>query len=600
MKSKLRKELLATQRSLSSESWKTYSRVIGRLCQVHKDRAYASTIAGLTRNSSFVELVSLADSLSSQSYDDATSHFVANQFASLIKKYPFPNSLALFEPEKKARETFASAEQKCSDLNQKFHSFLSEWCPFEEELHRMRGVVRHVLGDSPPTLDCLRSCAFGPGANVGVHGNATNLARKLSSNWSVTPSALNLGFSAFLENWQLIEVLNSSSGRPLVCLDSNALFESYRKEISIVEHNNISFVPKTVKTFRSIAVEPLINSFLQKGVDTIMRSFLSRFGIDLSDQSINSLMAFEGSLDDSPEGFVTIDLSSASDSISIGLCRNILPPDWFHLLDQVRSKNYKLDDKIYSYHKFCSMGNGFCFPLETLIFVAACVASDCGSPRKDFHVYGDDIIVRRKHAPKLIALLDKLGFTTNTEKTFIEGPFRESCGRDWYSGVDVRPFVLDFALDSVQSVFKFLNLSKRNSLSREFFSEVEEFVISLLPDKFRFFRPLDGPPDTGITIDRDRFMSSPFAVWSRDLQCWGWTELLSSSVPDKGAKDLRYSDHSLMMAALLRSSSTKPFTVRRKTRTSIRKVAYNATSLWDGWKVDTFKESTLECIRLMG
>jgi hypothetical protein len=344
----------------------------------------------------------------------------------------------------------------------------------------------------------------------------------------------------------------------------------------------------------------MINSFLQKGADTIMRFNLSRFGIDLSDQATNSLMAFKGSISDTPEDFVTIDLSSASDSISIELCRNILPPDWFDFLNQIRSKSFELDGKFYTYEKFCSMGNGFCFPLETLIFVSCCVSSGASIPTVDFNVYGDDIVIKKKYAAKLIELLDKLGFSTNNDKTFLEGPFRESCGRDWYSGVDVRPFVLDFKLDSVQSIFKFLNLSKRNPLSRGFFSEIEEFVISLIPDNFRFFRPLDGPPDTAITIDRDRFLASPFARWSRDLQCWGWTELLSSSLPDKGIKDLRHSDNSLMMAALLGASSSKPFTVRRKTRTSIRNVAYNAISLWDGWKIDTYKESIVTSIHLLG
>lgn len=249
-----------------------------------------------------------------------------------------------------------------------------------------------------------------------------------------------------------------------MCVDRSRFSDKFRERVRLVEHNKITFVPKTAKTHRSIAVEPLVNGYVQKGIDQVMRKRLRRIGIDLSDQSGNSEYARLGSLDNSDQSFVTIDLSMASDSLATEVVRQLVPAAWFELLNALRSKSFLLDDVEYKFEKFCSMGNGFCFPLQTLIFTAACKAVGAGVPGLDFKVYGDDIIVRRCHAEPVIRLLGELGFKTNTDKTFITGPFRESCGRDWFSGEDVRPFILDFRLDSVEALIKFHNLSVETSL----------------------------------------------------------------------------------------------------------------------------------------
>jgi len=329
-----------------------------------------------------------------------------------------------------------------------------------------------------------------------------------------------------------------------------------------------------VKVERPIAVEPLWNGFVQKGVDIYMRDKLARVGIDLTDQTLNQRLAREGSVDDSDEGFVTIDLSSASDSIAIEVVRNLIPHDWFYLLDSIRSQNY-MDESgnISPYHKFCSMGNGFCFPLETLIFAAACSACDAGIPGKDFIVYGDDIIVRKRYAEAVLSLLGRLGFVANANKTFLRGPFRESCGSDWFGGEDVRPFTLDFRFDCIESFFKFLNLSERNVRSTTFFAGVREFIVSLIPPVLRFCRSRDGNVDTGYRVGQDEFLASPYTKWHKNHQCWSWLELVSTAVQDEW-QSLRNANYSHVYSALSGASSASPFTVRRKTRTNVRRVAY--------------------------
>jgi hypothetical protein len=106
------------------------------------------------------------------------------------------------------------------------------------------------------------------------------------------------------------------------------------------------------------------------------------------------------------------------------------------MLNAWRSSSWKYDELSGHYHKFSSMGNGCTFGLESLIFAAA--ARAVGS--RDFCVYGDDIIIETELYEPLVTLLSALGFTTNSEKSFNQGPFRESCGVDAYLGTDITPF----------------------------------------------------------------------------------------------------------------------------------------------------------------
>lgn len=572
MKSKVQRSLRRLRRTLQAKSWESYQALLDRVCLDHAGQDWATIIPEFLRKNDISGLVTYADSLVEQEHPTANQHLLASQIASLIRKYPFPTDLNPFDPEKKARETFYRFEDNCRRNNERFVNSFWENTSFGTEFNTMYRFIRYVLGESPDLKSIYDKCYFGPGASVGVHGNATNLKQKIAADWSVSPSAFLLARSAVLNNWHMVELLARHRPAGLACLDPEWIYKRFGERCAIRAYNKIAFVPKTVTTFRSIAVEPLLNGYVQSGIDQFMRGRLRRIGINLSDQSINSEMARKGSLSDGDDSFVTIDLSSASDSISIGLCRNLLPPDWFELLNSVRSSSYMIDNVVTRYQKFCSMGNGFCFPLETLLFTAACVASGCTNAGVDFHVYGDDIVIRKTYATKLISLLLEMGFEVNTKKTYLHGPFRESCGADWYNGVDVRPFILDFELNELSSIFKILNLSKRSRLTTDFFSGTEPFLKGLIPDNLRFWRPLAGPSDTAVTVERDEFMSSPFAKWSRDLQCWEWTELIHRPIKDRD--EVRDSDLSLLMAALRGSDSEAPFVIRRKTRTGVRRVAY--------------------------
>lgn len=564
------------RKALSDNSLRNFSKVLVSLCRSYAHYPDVVRLEALISSQSYGLAIEHADYMSEQSYITPTDHFVANQFAALVRKYPWPKHESIsFDPRMTAIKKFAASEAKCLETDARFEPDFNKG-PYAELLAKARNFIRYVLGDSPDMERIYANCGFGPGANIGVHGNDTSFSRKISESWSVSPDAYAYAFEAVKRDFHLVEyLLSDSNGVSLTCFDHASFVKKMRDKVVWCHNNKIAFVAKTAKTDRSIAVEPLLNSYIQKGIDTHMRKLLARVGIDLSDQGLNARMARIGSFPESVNPYVTIDLASASDSISTELVRELLPPDWFSLLNATRSKSYEIDGVIKPFNKFCSMGNGFCFPLETLIFAAICSACGAGNPGfPNFSVYGDDIIVRQSIAEAVLDMLSFCGFEANKSKTFLTGPFRESCGKDWYNGVDVRPFTLDFDLTSLEALFKFWNLSQRSELTKEFFSGTRDIILSLIPNDLRLFRPCEGNDDTGMTVEWDMFMTSPYARWKTSLSTWSWIELISSP---KAANAWRRDANKdlILMSALVRGfSSDSTFTVRRETTTSVRRVPH--------------------------
>jgi hypothetical protein len=565
------------EQSLESKSEESYLNLLR--CVLDSSTLFEEVrpkFLGILRNRDYPRLIREADSLGRTEYPSMAQHYAMNQLAALIKKYPF-GELPGIDPEKNAIDKFHAAERLCERYNKIFvleRKLKRRRASFDRDV--MRSWIRKVIGEKPNFQAIWRYCGFGPGASVGVSGNATHLARKfLEPRWSVTPAAFPYALAALRSDPHVWDVLREEN-EPYICFDPDVFESRLKQRVQMVTYNKITLVPKTALVHRTIAVEPLLNGYVQKGIDEYIRRRLFRFGIDLKDQSRNQRLARLGSMPDT-DPFSTIDLSSASDLISLELVRDILPPDWFALLNATRSPEYVLDGKVYRYHKFVSMGNGFCFPLETLIFTSACVAVYKRYHRKlELSVYGDDIIVRGSLSGEVLKLLRLIGFRHNPDKTFSQGPFRESCGADWYLGEDVRPVTLDYKLDSLSSIITLHNLMlRRGKIGNLLFSEAREFLRGLIPSKHRFVRPYLGQADTAFEVDLDDFMASPFASWNRKTFSWKWKELVPLSVSDDSLREKHGWSAVLMMAALRGSSSEAPFTKRRNTRTRVREASHH-------------------------
>lgn len=576
------------QKHLRASAFKNYLNVMRELLSHHQNYDFCRTLSGLFRGKRYDKVLATADSMSAQLYTDATELFLANQFSLLIRKYPWPKDLVNTDPEAVAIEKFRLSERKCSLINRRFRYLGNTGTSYEPLLSRLRSIIRYVIGDEPNMESVVSLSGFSAGASMGVHGNSTHVAKKLSrSKWTCTPCAMTYAYWCLMSEPHTRELLCEWNGTDYYSTDIDLAKANFYQRLTTVTNNKLSFVPKTAKTHRVIAVEPLLNGLIQKGIDLELRKKLLRVGIDLSDQSVNQELARQGSLDDSDLSHVTIDLESASDSVSIQMVKNLIPPAWFDLLNCVRSPEYELDGTIKRYQKFCSMGNGFCFPLETLIFYACVVASNPrGIPGTDFSVYGDDIVVRKCYSSDTLRNLKLLGFKRNDRKTFLQGPFRESCGTDWFGGVDVRPYTLDNALDSLQELFKWLNLTRRNSRTENFFAPVRDLILSFIPVDFQFHRPQEGPEDTGINSVGLEFMSCPSVSWKRKRFCWAWHELRHKAISDDKPYDDASRRFSVDLYAILSGSRPKDdssveYTLRRKTRTTVRKThGAGATSQW--------------------
>lgn len=220
------------------------------------------------------------------------------------------------------------------------------------------------------------------------------------------------------------------------------------------EHSVLFTVPKATDIDRVACKEPEVNMFLQRSVGNHIRRSLRRKGINLNDQSINQRLA-ESALAD---GSATIDLSSASDSITEQLVVELFDPDWWTLLNDIRVKTVEVDGDIHALEMFSSMGNGFTFELESLIFWALTRSIMYYSRvRGKLSVYGDDIIAPKAIAPRLARIFLWFGFIVNPKKSNWTGVFRESCGKHYHRSRDVSPFFLREPVRGKTDIIRILN-----------------------------------------------------------------------------------------------------------------------------------------------
>lgn len=230
-------------------------------------------------------------------------------------------------------------------------------------------------------------------------------------------------------------------------------------------------VPKKTDIDRCACKEPDINMFLQKGVGDHIRRRLRRFGINLNDQSRNRSLAYEGS---KSGHLATLDLSAASDSMTCSLVELLLPRDWYLYLNDIRSQNIVIDGETYRTELFSTMGNGFTFELESMIFfvLMRTVAYFEGVPGV-ISVYGDDIIIPVGMYDLSVFVLAKFGFRVNQKKSFSTGPFRESCGGHYHNGEDITPFYLKRKLRRMTDIIRLTNQLRKWALTRDPFRQYE-------------------------------------------------------------------------------------------------------------------------------
>ena len=396
-------------------------------------------------------------------------------------------------------EAAIAAELQCGSVNRYFGML----CPYGgvvQAIGLARRKIKAVLGPVP-ALEKLRP-RLGPGATTTVKRSEACIENKLGRPIVCSEDMLPKVHDFLAETPAWSGFINGHS----LAIDRSGSEVNLEFECQtpiVVDTGKLLFVEKNAKTHRPICVEPVYNGFWQLGVgDYIKDRLCIHAHQDLRNQERNQLLAREGSV---RGNVATLDLSSASDTIAFSVVFDLLPEDWVTLLSTLRTGVIEYDGLQFELEKFSSMGNGFTFELETLIFWAlawACT-SLTGEDTEKVSVYGDDIIVPTRVVDLLMATLTWCGFNLNREKSYWDGGFRESCGADWLHGEDVRPVFKKDRL-SYQWLFVFHNWCMRRCEPK-----LASIARGFIPEPWRLMGP-DGYGDGHLLGSYELHLPRPY------------------------------------------------------------------------------------------
>jgi len=474
----------------------------------------------------------------------------------LLSKYDDGKSSA--EKAASAMTKFSEGETLCASTNDRFvrlGRFPQEYAvgDIEQIIFSARRKIKTILG--PLSYDAAaHGFTFTTGASMRLNRRISSVPHKYSGTPETTYANLGLAVAAItaIPAWK--RSLTSEIG-PM--------------HLKLVHGNKVTTVPKNYKTDRVIAIEPDMNMYVQKGFGSLIRRRLREAGLDLQFQTRNQQLARVGAVAGT---LATIDLSMASDTVSLELVRFLLPDQWCEALEQCRSSSGVLPsgEKVL-YRKFSSMGNGYTFELETLLFwgLSLAVCQHLGLETHRTTCYGDDIILPSAAAPLLIDVLSFCGFKTNRDKTFIEGPFRESCGKHYLRDYDVTPVYIKNKVRTLTDLFLFHNRIVRWAERQQWNPYVDQIEISDLlwwirshaPSNWRRPRIPDGYGDGAFIGTFDECLPRPACTYRpgrvgpRD----GWEGFICQVILDVAeVADLYEEGYGIKTKTRLRLLSTPP------------------------------------------
>lgn len=379
---------------------------------------------------------------------------------------------------------------------------------------RARALMHFVLTDFE--LDEFYSnTRHGIGSSIGVPFRDTSIERKFTFPMTCTSRVKPL----------LLDYLSYDSSLREAVEEYNSCTPS-ESGIQVVKGSRATTVEKNNDIRRMIAIEPTGNMFFQQSLMAMMYKRMKAVGLDLESLPAHHQdLAFESSI---TQKNATIDFSSASDCVSIGLLRWLLPAKWFRYCDMVRSPSMFINEQEVELNMFSTMGNAVTFPLETLVFWTIAISTDetnyIGNSLfpewenlKSASVFGDDCIVPTYNAKCFISFCKSVGFIVNDDKSFYEDEqFRESCGGDYHVGYNVRPYCVRAPSSLNLSALEPWLYTMANAVLKKYISYFGQ--LSYVYDKdfftylFTLFRqynllvkvvPDDFPDDAGLKISSD-------------------------------------------------------------------------------------------------
>lgn len=412
-----------------------------------------------------------------QDYVDSHSYFKDACAVEIVRKLKLPMNAQ--KAYKKAVDLFWASEAQCKKTNMRLMPYHPVYGSLEPHhvgvsdfINQWRKNIRRIL--KRPSLNLTPR--FSPGATLSNSGKEVTIPDKMLSEptcYVHTPTDL---YRHYFRGTYASD--KYTTPRPM-------------------RANRFFTVRKDWDKDRGCCVEALVNVQLQLAVGAQLKDRLgkTRPGPLEERESKHHAVAKHASLFND---YSTIDLSNASDTVARILVEILLwGDDWLELLNSLRATHTEIEGRTLLLEKYSSMGNGFTFELETLIFQSLC-ETICGNDY--YSVYGDDIIVETKHAEAVIKALEFFGFVTNSKKTFCDGPFRESCGGDFFRGMPVRAHYLKELPDDPQSWMALHNGICRIEDQGIPLSSVRHSCLDAVPSEYRRLR---GPRRLGDAVFRD-------------------------------------------------------------------------------------------------
>jgi hypothetical protein len=382
-------------------------------------------------------------------------------------------------------------------------------------LREARTLAAQILG-SFDMEEVFSSCSFGRRASYGVPYRESYLDSKLSQ-----------PISGSLEHIAWFQDYLASDSHLNDCLRT---LHGGEIAYALCDTLTCSLVPKKYNSLRLILPNTTIGSFYTMGLGKVIQSRLLKVGLDIRYlQAVHQRIVKRASVD---RRLVTADLSAASDSIVKSLLRRILPSVWYKAVLFGHIPYVRIGEDRIRMETILTMGLGHTFPLETLIFyvLLRAIANLLGRERARISVYGDDLIYPKYLHRYVERVFHDLNLLLNRDKTFVADPFRESCGSDYFHGVDVRPFQPEGQSTELEGAPLLAYLFKMyNGLTRRW--SPEEIPDTLAYLRFEITRsggkpfvvPPSFPDSSGIKVE-DPFVRLTFMserpIW--DTRCCTW------------------------------------------------------------------------------
>jgi hypothetical protein len=239
-------------------------------------------------------------------------------------------------------------------------------------------------------------------------------------------------------------------------------------------------VVKDVGSMRPITLEPPSTQHGQQAIKRHMYQAIDskrvRAGhfVKFADQTRSQRLAVKGSKSSSSDATpVTIDLSAASDLLSVDVVSSVFSGGVLHKLMCSRSWNVKAGKLPVEVQMYAGMGAATTFPVQTLVFTGIAIMATLWEVYKlqfgvdpepveavreylssryikrdpllwrylqNVCVYGDDIILPELACNRVLELLRAFGLKVNVDKSFFgDLAVREACGVFALGGHDITP-----------------------------------------------------------------------------------------------------------------------------------------------------------------